>query len=285
MSNAQKLSDKDFQKLLTIQNNIAKSFRHKYRVPYDTAQSYLLEIFSEFKDEIIQLYNSNQGNFLNNFFTEKLRKKLKIHRVTLKDPNLHSYKVTCVVEMVENIGKYDILEVINCEIQKVFSIEYSKIRDIKSENTNKILYEIEFKGKPSTQYLDETDLEIIIEKYINSTKIVKLTSVGIRINKRARVSIDSMLTNIDFSDDLIEPSCKKELFYNHIKEFELSENEETFINLTFKGYNVYSDLDVSIFQDSIKGKNDTKVSTGYLRKSFFDRLCLKLTEKSPFIDS
>ena len=153
-----------------------------------------------------------------------------------------------------------------------------------SENIKKTLFEVEFKGKPSQEYLDETELYMVMEKYINQTGIVKLTSLNIQINKRARVSIDSCMSNIDFSDDLIEPSCKKELFYRHIEEFELNPNEEAFINLTFKGYSVYSDLDLEVFQEAIKGKGDVKVSKGYLRKSFLERLCIKLTEKSPFID-
>ena len=37
-------------------------------------------------------------------------------------------------------------------------------------------------------------------------------------------------------------------------------------------------------EEAIKGKGDVKVSKGYLRKSFLERLCVKLTEKSPFID-
>jgi hypothetical protein len=148
----------------------------------------------------------------------------------------------------------------------------------------KTLFEVEFKGKPSQEYLDENELYMIMEKYINQTGIVKLTSLGIQINKRVRVSIDSCMSNIDFSDDLIEPSCKKELFYRHIEEFELNPNEEAFINLTFKGYNVYLDLDFEVFQKAIKGKGNNIVSKGYLRKSFLERLCVKLTEKSPFID-
>jgi hypothetical protein len=125
---------------------------------------------------------------------------------------------------------------------------------------------------------------MIMEEYINQTGVVKLTSLNIQINKRARVSIDSCMSNIDFSDDLIEPSSKKELFYRHIEEFELNPNEEAFINLTFKGYNIYSDLDSEVFQEVIKGKGGARVSKGYLRKSFLERLCVKLTEKSPFID-
>ena len=278
-----KLSDQEFQKLITIQNQISKTFRHRYNTPYDKAQSYLLDIFAENKDEVISLFRQDQGK-LRNYFTDKLRKKLNIYRITLKDPSQHSYKMVCVVELLENIGKYDILGTLNDEISKIFSIEYSKIKDIKSENMKKTLFEVEFKGKPSQEYLDETELYMVMEKYINQTGIVKLTSLNIQVNKRARVSIDSCMTNIDFSDDLIEPSCKKELFYRHIEEFELNPNEEAFINLTFKGYSVYSDLDLEVFQEAIKGKGDVKVSKGYLRKSFLERLCIKLTEKSPFID-
>ena len=30
-----KLSDQEFQKLITIQNQISKTFRHRYNTPYD----------------------------------------------------------------------------------------------------------------------------------------------------------------------------------------------------------------------------------------------------------
>lgn len=279
----EKLSDKEFSKILAIQNEIAKTFRHRYSTPYDTAQSYLLDIFAENKEEAVSLYREDVGKF-KNYLTEKLRRELKIFRVTLKDRKLHKYKLIFVVESLQNVGKYDILGTLNEEISKIFSVEYSKIRDIKTENTKKTLYEIEIKGKPSLDYLDEMDLYMVLEKYINKTNIVKLTSLDIQINKRSRVSIDTFLTSIDFSDDLIDVSCKKELFYNHIEEFELTDNEQAFINLTFKGYNVYSDLDLDIFQEVIKVKGSDKVSKGYLRKSFIDRLCNKLTEKSPFLD-
>lgn len=277
-----KLSDKEFQKILSLQNEIAKTFRHRYSIHYDTGQSYLLDIFAENKEQFIELFKTDIGKFKNDL-TEKLRQRLKIQRVTLKDPLLHKYKLNVVIESLQPIGKYDILGTLLDEVNKVFSVEYSKIRDSKSEN-KKILYEIDIGGKPSRDYLNEDDLYMVIEKYINNTKIVKVTSLGIQINKRARVSIDSLLTSIDFSDDLIEPDCKKELFYKYIDEFDLTSNEETFINLTFKGYDVNSDEDFVTFQEAIKGKNDVLVSKKYIRKSFFDRLCKKLTSNSPFID-
>ena len=162
----EKLTDQEFQKLITIQNQISKTFRHRYSTPYDKAQSYLLDIFAENKDEVISLFRQDQGK-LRNYFTDKLRKKLNIHRVTLKDPSQHTYRMVCVVELLENIGKYDILGTLNDEISKIFSIEYSKIKDIKSENMKKTLFEVEFKGKPSQEYLDENELYMVMEKYTN----------------------------------------------------------------------------------------------------------------------
>ena len=278
------LNDKEFQKILTLMNGIAKTMRHRHNSKYDTCQAYLLDIFVEDKEQIVSLFKLEDIGKLKNFLTDRLRKKLNIMRVTLKDPKLHSYKLSIVVEQKQSTSKYDILSIISDEIQKIFSIEYSKIRDIETESKKELL-EIEFKGKPSQKYLaDEDELYMDIEKYINKTGLVKVVSIDIQINKRARVSIDNFLTSIDFSDDIIEPECKKEVFYQHIKEFDLSENEENFINLTFKGFNVYNEEDVELFQSSIKNKNGIElVSKGYLRKNFFDRLCKKLTEKSPFI--
>lgn len=283
--NKLKLSDKEFQKLLTLMNSISKTMKHRHNVAYDTAQSYCLDIFAENKDEVISLFRHNDIGYLKNYLTDRLRKKFKIQRVTLKDRARHTFKLNLVVEQLESIGKFDILADINEELNKIFTIEYSKIKNSESENLKKTLLEIEIKGKPSLQFIDEDILYIELEKRINNLGSVKLTSLGIQVNKRVRVCIDNFLQYIDFSDELIEPECKKELFYRHLEEFELNDNEQTFVNLTFKGYNIYSDLDIDIFQDSIKpsyGKN--KVSKNYLRKTFIERLCNKLTEKSPFID-
>ena len=281
-----KLPDKDFIKILSIINSLAKTISHRYSVPKDSASSYLLEVFAENKQEIQNWYINDEINYLKNYLLDEGRKKLGIYRVTLKDSAQHTYKLSLVVTSIESTGKYDILGLINEELSKIFTIEYSKLKgNIQVNSKGQPLIEIEIKGKPSPQFREEEVLYIELEKRINLLGIIKLTSLGIQINKRARVSIDNHLQYIDFSDELIEPDCKKSLFYNNIKEFDLNQNEENYVNLCFKGYNPNSDLDLPLFQEAIKSNNGKDiVSKGYLRKAFLDRLCKKLTENSPFID-
>ena len=283
-NNVEKLSDKDFIKMLSIQNALSKTLRHRYDIDYSTAQDKLLEVYSEKKAYYNGLFLDGNLQKLKNEFMDEARKKLGIIRVTLKNPDTWKYKLNITIQALQNVGKYDLLGLCSDKLLEIFSAEYTKVRDIEQENKDKILYEIELSGKPSKMFQDEELLYMEIEKLLNSLEQVKVVSIGININKRARVSIDNLLEYIDFSDDLISVDTKKEVFYKNIDSFELTENEHSFVNLVFKGYNPYCDKDIEVFLEAIKGRNpNDKPSKKYIRSSFMDRLCNKLSTNSPFI--
>lgn len=282
--NIEKLSDKDFIKMLSIQNSLAKTLRHRYSVEYTTAQDKLLEVYSEKKAHYNGLFLEGNIQKLKNDFMDEVRKKLNIIRVTLKNKDTWKYKLNITIQALQNVGKYDILNICSEKIVEILSIEYVKIRQVEQDNKNKTFYEIEVSGKPSSLFQDEELLYMEIEKLLNTLEYIKVVSIGINVNKRARVYIDNLLEFVDFSDDFIDVDTKKEVFYKNIDSFELTENEHSFVNLVFKGYNPYSENDILVFLEAIKGRNpNEKPSKKYIKGSFFDRLCNKLSSNSPFI--
>ena len=66
----------------------------------------------------------------------------------------------------------------------------------------------------------------------------------------------------------------KEMFYKHKHLFNLNEKECLFIDLCFSGYNPQNEVDVLVFKEALETDSPKYV------KTFFNRLCEKLREKS-----
>lgn len=278
---------------------LSKKFFHMYKVPQDTTENYISEIISENKSTVKSLLEQSEGKAkVVNFLNDKLRTReyLNIMRVKTKDINEIKYKIFVNVKVKKDTDKFNLLNEIQEEVSKMFSVETRNIYDLdKNENkdvffllnNDELIYKVMLYGKPSKAFLDREDLEIEIEALINNIETikVKVQDIYIKVIDRFRKSLYYDLESIDFSEsDFIDLIDKKTLFYSVINEFGLTESEKTFINLTFQGYNVYKDSDIEIFKEALKTKDGQSFSTKYLRKSFLDRIVDKLKENSPFND-
>jgi len=278
---------------------ISKKFFHMYKVPQDTTENYISEIISENKSTVKSLLEQSEGKAkLVNYLNDRLRTReyLNIMRVKTKDINEVKYKIFVNIKVKKDTDKFNLLNEIQDEISKMFSVETRNIYDInKNENkdlffllnSDEIIYKVMLYGKPSKAFLDREDLEIEVESIINNIETIKIKvqDIDIKVIDRFRKSLYYDLDSIDFSEsDFIDLIDKKTLFYSVIDEFGLTESEKTFINLTFQGYNVYKDSDIDIFKEAMKKDSGELLSSKYLRNRFISILCDKLKENSPFND-
>lgn len=72
----------------------------------------------------------------------------------------------------------------------------------------------------------------------------------------------------------LDDGVQKDIYYEHKKHFNLTDNEYIFIDLCFAGYNPYNEIDVLLFREVL----DTE-SNAYI-KTYFNRLCVKLKNKA-----
>lgn len=70
------------------------------------------------------------------------------------------------------------------------------------------------------------------------------------------------------------PEDMKEMFYKHKHLFNLTDKEGLFIDLCFTGYNPNNEVDVLVFREALETDSSKYV------KTFYNRLCEKLKEKS-----
>lgn len=69
-------------------------------------------------------------------------------------------------------------------------------------------------------------------------------------------------------------TTQKEIYYQHERDFNLTNPEKLVIEMSFAGYNLYNDIDVLVFKEVLNTD-----SVGYVR-TFFNRLCKKLEKES-----
>jgi hypothetical protein len=82
----------------------------------------------------------------------------------------------------------------------------------------------------------------------------------------------------DIVEDIDETELLKNLFFKHIDEFGLDEDEILFIDMCFSGLDPEDDFHREHFEEAFP---DKKVS--YLKKGFMDALTQKIKTNSPFI--
>lgn len=281
-----KMTDKEFTSVLSVGNVVAKKMRHKYNIPYDTSQSYIVDIISKEYDKVTDLIRSDSKGRLNLFFTDKLRSReyCAIEKVKILDTNQYKHKVFVNVELSEPINPHDLLYYVSNSVSTIFSIEKSDVFDKDKKGYRNNLLTLLFYGRASPQFSIQEDLEIEFERLINEFDNVKVLDSYSSYVDRFYQSIYHNIGNIDFTDDYFEVADKKELFYEYLDEFCLTENEKTFVNLVFKGYHPNDDSDIEFFIDSMKTDDGSKLSAGYIRNRFFGKLCKKLRAKSPFLN-
>jgi hypothetical protein len=276
-----------------------------YNVPKDTTENYISDIVSKHKQEIISILNNLEKQEANkklyNYLFDKIKTRdyLNIQKVMVKNPQEFKYKVFCNIKVKKHTNKYDLLNEIIEKMSLTFEIESKNIYDLdKNENkevffytnNDEVVYKVMFYGKhlktPSSIEEMETEVEQILNKIQGEGLIdlCKVQDIDIKVINRFRKSIYYDIENIDFSDDILDSVDKKTLFYNYMEEFNLTNTEEAFINLCFQGYNIYKDEDIIYFQEVLKKKDNQSYSKNYLRNDFFNKLCEKLSENSPFCE-
>ena len=72
----------------------------------------------------------------------------------------------------------------------------------------------------------------------------------------------------------LDSITQKDIFYEHIDDFNLTKDEKLVIDLTFFGYNYRNDIDVLVFLEALGTDSPNYV------KTFFNRLCKKLEAES-----
>lgn len=275
-----------------------------YNVPKDTTESYISDIVSKHKQEILIIFNNldrqEATKKLYNYLFDKIKTRdyLNIQKVMVKNPQEFKYKVFCNIKVKKDTNKYDLLNEIIEKMSLTFDIESKNIYDLdKNENkevffytnNDEIVYKVMFYGKHLKTLSSTEEMENEIEHMINEIQgelidLCKVQDIDIKVINRFRKSLYYDIESIDFTDDILDSVDKKTLFYNYIEEFNLTNVEEAFINLCFQGYNIYKDEDVIYFQEVMKKKDSQSYSKNYLRNDFFNKLCIKVSENSPFCE-
>jgi len=294
-------------------DKIAQKCLHYYAVPKDTSENYFSDIISENKVKIKELLEEDKGKAYNYIF-DKIRSKdyLYIRRLKTKNQNEYKYKIFVNIKVKNDIDKNLVLSEVMENVSPFFNIESQKLYDTNINSTKsrdgigsnedknlfkikdeEIIYKVMLYGKPTNTYKYTEDLEIEIENTINfKVKDVlgfcKVQDIYIDVIKNFRRSLYQDISTIDLSCtedstvDGIDLVDKKSVFYAYLDDFDLSEVEQTVVNLTFQEYNLYKDEDLQYFKDALKQKTSKSYSGSYLRKTFLDNLCIKLANNSPF---
>jgi len=310
------LSEKDFEvlfgKVAYVDNELKRKSKgfsaklaqkcyHMYNVPKDTTENYVSEIVAKEKGTIKELLDLDKGKAYNYIF-DRLRSQdyLYVRRLKTKNANEFKYKVYVNVKVKKSTDKYNLLNDIIEEISHFFDIESKNIYDINTKEdeiinkdfffdikNDEIIYKVMFYGKPTKAFIYTEELEQEIEKSINNQvnlniDFCKVQDIDIKVIKNFRKSMFYDIESVDFSDDTIDITDKKTLYYAYIDEFNLRDCEEAFINLSFQGYNVYKEEDIPYFKEVLKKKDNQEFSKNYLRTKFLNKLCDKLSDNSPF---
>lgn len=164
---------------------------------------------------------------------------------------------------------------------------------------------IEFKYGADSTLCEEKALDIwslnkdhieILADYSNNSKEYSEKQIYFLFKDKIRIELGikqvrndgklvwvSPFHNLEIYDDTVDEiyamesfdvDVQKEIFYQHRDAFMLTKNEALFIDLIFAGYNPTNTIDVLVFKEALNTD-----STGYV-KTFFNRLCKKLEEKS-----
>jgi len=291
-------------------DKIAQKCLHYYAVPKDTSENYFSDIISQNKVKIKELLEEDKGKAYNYIF-DKIRAKeyLYIRRLKTKNQNEYKYKIFINIKVKKDTDKNLVLSEVMENVSPFFNIESQKLYDtgIKSKDNEstdedknlfkitdeEIIYKVMLYGKPTCTYKYTEDLEIEIENTVNFKVrdvlgFCKVQDIYVSVIKNFRRSLYQDISTVDLSctDDStvdgIDLVDKKSVFYAYLDDFDLSEVEQTVVNLTFQEYNLYKDEDLQYFKDALKQKTSKSYSGNYLRKTFLDNLCIKLANNSPF---